>query len=541
VSSAKSIFKILQNFTPPKHTPSMENPASVTAAFTQNGTEVPQKLVQKCIEVCNQLNISAEDLASQHEAFTLNQKSMDSDLLTSSSLEKLRVHVKRTMTQRKKKEQKSNTFRRQSNSKPMYNKNTIKPNFNTPSPLKRNAPNSNTSTARASQGGTKKTRVGSEKDVGQLLLMQSTYKTRKNRGQLVGKVYNAKALMPAPEEGGAATTKRCQIQLISKEQSKWCADPTASKIAGGAMHMYTSPSEKADILEDRLHDMSQHIIDNHNLDPNDLGVDAVLEPVGMPSQTSVLVCGRLCTHVEGNDGVGSLNEASLLLEGSRARSNGVRVRLDVQKLAKFDLYPGQIVIVRGTTNANGSEMIAEDIYENGSPLMNTSSVSDLRYFNSTVLLEKPVEMLVASGPFCVVDNLEYEPLDDFADVVVAKKPDVVVLIGPFVDTTNTKIQLGSIELDDGEGGMMPVTYADLFRFRVTAAVERILGEVPGCQVLIVPSSDDAHHQCTYPQPKFDLDDLLYEGCDRDLIQKGVTLLPNPSVFKINGKDVCVEV
>ena len=518
----------------------MENPASVTAAFTQNGTEVPQKLVQKCIEVCNQLNISAEDLASQHEAFTLNQKSMDSDLLTSSSLEKLRVHVKRTMTQRKKKEQKSNTFRRQSNSKPMYNKNTIKPNFNTPSPLKRNAPNSNTSTARASQGGTKKTRVGSEKDVGQLLLMQSTYKTRKNRGQLVGKVYNAKALMPAPEEGGAATTKRCQIQLISKEQSKWCADPTASKIAGGAMHMYTSPSEKADILEDRLHDMSQHIIDNHNLDPNDLGVDAVLEPVGMPSQTSVLVCGRLCTHVEGNDGVGSLNEASLLLEGSRARSNGVRVRLDVQKLAKFDLYPGQIVIVRGTTNANGSEMIAEDIYENGSPLMNTSSVSDLRYFNSTVLLEKPVEMLVASGPFCVVDNLEYEPLDDFADVVVAKKPDVVVLIGPFVDTTNTKIQLGSIELDDGEGGMMPVTYADLFRFRVTAAVERILGEVPGCQVLIVPSSDDAHHQCTYPQPKFDLDDLLYEGCDRDLIQKGVTLLPNPSVFKINGKDVCVE-
>jgi DNA polymerase alpha subunit B len=82
--------------------------------------------------------------------------------------------------------------------------------------------------------------------------------------------------------------------------------------------------------------------------------------------------------------------------------------------------------------------------------------------------------------------LEYEPLDDFADVVVAKKPDIVLLIGPFVDTTNTKIQLGQIELDDGEGGMMPVTYADLFRFRVTAAIERILSEVPGCKVLIVP-------------------------------------------------------
>jgi DNA polymerase alpha subunit B len=47
------------------------------------------------------------------------------------------------------------------------------------------------------------------------------------------------------------------------------------------------------------------------------------------------------------------------------------------------------------------------------------------------------------------------------------------------------------------------------------------------------SCDDAHHQCTYPQPKFDLDDLLYEGCDRDMIKNGVTLLPNPSIFKIN--------
>jgi hypothetical protein len=49
---------------------------SVATAFTENGTEVPQNLLPKCMEICNQLNISAEDLASQYEAFTLNQKSM---------------------------------------------------------------------------------------------------------------------------------------------------------------------------------------------------------------------------------------------------------------------------------------------------------------------------------------------------------------------------------------------------------------------------------------------------------------------------------
>ena len=58
-------------------------------------------------------------------------------------------------------------------------------------------------------------------------------------------------------------------------------------------------------------------------------------------------------------------------------------------------------------------------------------------------------MLVAAGPFCVVDNLEFDPLEDFGDVVIEKKPDVVLLIGPFVDTSNTKIQLGDINLDDG--------------------------------------------------------------------------------------------
>ena len=383
----------------------METIASISAAFTDTGTEVSPALVQKCIEVCNQLSVSAERLAEEYEAYTLNEKSMNGDLLTSNSLEKLRVHVKRTMTQRKKKEQKSNTFRRQPPASAMLNKKSVKPNFNTPSPLKRNQPDSNTSTARASQGNNSKrqateTNMYKQKDVASLLVMQSTYKHRTNQGQVVGKVFNAPALLPKPDEGGATANPRCQVKLVSKEQSKWCAD-SKSSVSGGAMHMYTSPTEKAEILEHHLHEMSEHIVRNHNLDPNDLGVDAVLEPVGMPSQTSVLVCGRLCTHVDGNDGVGKLNEASLLLEGSRSRSNGVRVRLDVQKLNKFDLYPGQIVIVRGTTSANGSEMIAEDIYENGSPESTSSSVRELKYFNRTVLNEKPIEMLIAAGPFCV--------------------------------------------------------------------------------------------------------------------------------------------
>ena len=504
----------------------------VATAFTNNGTEIKgSDLLQKVVDTCRQFNMSADELASQWESYALNQKNIDGDNLTSKSLSKLQSHVKRTQSQANKKAQKSTTFRRQPQSSTL-NKKSIKSSFATPSPLKRSAPDSSTSTnAQLNKRAATATSNVKSKDVGAMLVMQSTYKNRKNRGQPVGKVFNTKSLLPKPEEGGSSETPRCQVNLVSKEQSKWCADGKAT--SGGAMHMYTSPTEKSDILENHLHSVSQYIVNNHKLDPDQLGIDDILEPVGMPSQTSVLVCGRLCTHVEGNDGVGSLNEASLLLEGSRSRSNGVRVRLDVRKLIKFDLYPGQIIIVRGTTNENGSEMIAEEIYENGSPIMSTSSVRELKYFNTMGLNNKPIEMLIAAGPFCVVDNLEYEPLEDFGDVIIERKPDVVLLIGPFIDTSNSKIQLGDVNLDDGDGGSMPVTFADLFRFRVTAMLERVLPEVPGCRILVVPSCDDAHHQCTYPQPKFDLDDLLYDGCDRELIESRVDLLPNPSVFKIN--------
>ena len=75
---------------------------------------------------------------------------------------------------------------------------------------------------------------------------------------------------------------------------------------------------------------------------------------------------------------------------------------------------------------------------------------------------------------------------------------------------------------------MPVNYMDLFRYRVTAAIERIAPECPSCQILMVPHPDDAHHQSTYPQPKFNMQELIPEfmydasGLDcLDTIQDGI--------------------
>jgi DNA polymerase alpha subunit B len=84
---------------------------------------------------------------------------------------------------------------------------------------------------------------------------------------------------------------------------------------------------------------------------------------------------------------------------------------------------------------------------------------------------------------------------------------------------------------------MPVNYMDLFRYRVTAAIERIAPECPSCQILMVPHTDDAHHQSTYPQPKFNMQELfpefMYDADERAQFMKSVKLLPNPCVVSVN--------
>lgn len=49
-----------------------------------------------------------------------------------------------------------------------------------------------------------------------------------------------------------------------------------------------------------------------------------------------------------------------------------------------------------------------------------------------------LSVMVAAGPFTTSDSLEYEPLEDLLRVVVARKPDVCVLAGPFVDANHPR-------------------------------------------------------------------------------------------------------
>ena len=64
--------------------------------------------------------------------------------------------------------------------------------------------------------------------------------------------------------------------------------------------------------------------------------------------------------------------------------------------------------------------------------------------------------MVAAGPFCSKDSAVYDPLQALLDQCTQQPPDVLVLLGPFVDVNHPQIQAGTLDS----------TYEDLFRTQV---------------------------------------------------------------------------
>jgi len=50
---------------------------------------------------------------------------------------------------------------------------------------------------------------------------------------------------------------------------------------------------------------------------------------------------------------------------------------------------------------------------------------------------------VACGPFTVSEDLDFAPLSDLIQRIESLEPQVVILLGPFLDVRNKKIETGT--------------------------------------------------------------------------------------------------
>ena len=67
-----------------------------------------------------------------------------------------------------------------------------------------------------------------------------------------------------------------------------------------------------------------------------------------------------------------------------------------------------------------------------------------------------MSMVVAVGPFTLSEDLEYAPLAALLAVCRQRRPDVLVVLGPFVDAEHPLLTQGTVDL----------TFEDIFESQV---------------------------------------------------------------------------
>ncbi|XP_068596567.1 DNA polymerase alpha subunit B [Brachionichthys hirsutus] len=225
-------------------------------------------------------------------------------------------------------------------------------------------------------------------------------------------------------------------------------------------------------------------------------------PVSLPAQDSVTVLGHVCC-----DSNGKLNAQSVLLEAG-PEQGGQQVPVVLSELKEFSLFPGQVVAMEGM-NTTGGKLVASKLYE-GVPLP---------FYTPEVILERdeePVNVLVACGPYTPSDSLTFDPLLDLIGIIIRDRPDVCILLGPYVDSKHEQIEKAEV--------------IETFEAIFTRCIESIVDGTRsvGCRLVFVPSQRDVHHHFIYPQPPFILPSLSKDQARR------VTLAPDPCTLLVDG-------
>ncbi|XP_021746698.1 DNA polymerase alpha subunit B-like [Chenopodium quinoa] len=236
------------------------------------------------------------------------------------------------------------------------------------------------------------------------------------------------------------------------------------------------------------------------------------------SQKSMFAVGMICC-----DGEGRLNEKSVLLQSSIEHSGGEHVRLELEKVNQYSIFPGQVVGVVGT-NPSGHCLVASKLVD-AIPLLPSSDINlhpakklalneeGLSNFQSPALAE--LSVIVAAGPFTTTDNLLFEPLKELLAYATRKQPQLLILLGPFVDSEHPEIQKPTFNR----------SFDEVFQHEIiTRLRDHVEYMGSSTRVLLVPSTRDANHDHVFPQPPFDLNPEMKDQ---------IMCLANPGIFDAN--------
>ncbi|KAI4461343.1 dna polymerase 2 alpha 70 kda subunit [Holotrichia oblita] len=243
--------------------------------------------------------------------------------------------------------------------------------------------------------------------------------------------------------------------------------------------LYSSQARIASKFDNHIDYLGPIILRKHNIE--------ILQHEG-----NLVIYGR----IKSDDGK-KLNSRTVVLETSRDFNGPKEIVLNISNVKSYSLFPGQIIAAKGITVAKN--FIVQEIYSDASP----EFISELPH------IPQHLRIIVAVGPYTLSENLLYEPLQDLLKQIVQEKPNILILIGPFLDSAHPDVLI------------MEETFESYFEILVNNIMDCLTGWP--IQIILVPSFNDAHHFPCYPTPSYisrNYPNLQY--------------VPNPCLLNING-------
>ncbi|KIL67937.1 hypothetical protein M378DRAFT_9186 [Amanita muscaria Koide BX008] len=282
-------------------------------------------------------------------------------------------------------------------------------------------------------------------------------------------------------------------------------------------YMYEKVSERSEALDDRIDELAELVRDHYGL-----------TELGDPSSSTdgdTTVVGRIIQDIEAAGSSTKLNETTICLESSRMLGSGSRIPLRFDPTVKIrgcitgagslGFFPGAIVALRGRNGGGGWFQVSEIL---GLPLPRSTPSAGLSAMKiDPDMAGSPFSMSIACGPYTSDTDLHYRPRELYFEHIKKTKPGVVLLMGPFVDSSHPKVKIGDLDS----------TPSRLYQIRFLTSLKSFLQSSPHSKVLLLPSIRDLlSDHAVYPQGEYP--QLLTENHPR------IHLLPNPARFTING-------
>ncbi|KAL7093886.1 hypothetical protein ACP275_11G067200 [Erythranthe tilingii] len=446
----------------------------IKAEFTRNGFNFDdeEEILQKCLTFCIQYKLSASDLVSSWDIYSLNRGLEFT--VRSSHMGAFLEQLQREQVDKVK--QKDSGLHLYSNDVAMILHGNIEE-----TEVILDTPNAKGTSAQEKLSDSAQKTTGGKFTFEKPLESVTPFGSRKNKFVVQTTINEQPNIHTIKVEEDHENSEDDIIKRVQPSQ-KCSLLIDRSQPEPGCRFMYDRIEDKFNFMENCIKKRATAYVSSGQYE----------EPVdpSVASQKSIFAVGMICCEEEGR-----LKEKPILLQSSVEHSGGQRVRLDLQKLNQFSIFPGQVVGIEGH-NPSGHCLIASKIIDSvPSSITSTEQQPPKRQALDHVIQSSKVSLIVAAGPFTTSDNLLFEPLTELLSYARRKQPQLLVLLGPFIDSDHPNLRKGNVDQ----------TFDDMFRVEVLGKLQDYVEYMgSSVNVILMPSFRDANHDFVFPQPAFEI-------------------------------------